>query len=130
MTTTETESREALHLWLAERLSELQEKCRNCGGFGRGIYHREVFLGKPWPIRQPDMHVCPKCFERGWMPNVSTDALLEALARKGMERVNLLGGHHWSAEFLDFGEVKGYGAGATPFEALCRAARKALEAAS
>ena len=113
--TTETESIEALHLWLATELRELRLPAEEWDGV---------------PAEYPDAAV-----SRGWTPNVTTDALLEALRPLG-----------WVTHFttyqtlpqiicyltdsLELWAKEVSADGDTPHEALCRAARKALEAAS
>lgn len=111
--TTETETLEALHLWLAEKLPKLRESC-TCFGRDRGA--------------GAGTHAV--CDGRGWVPNVSTDGLFEAMSRLGW--MGELQGSPYLAQFRSGGDtaIEGHAEGTTPLEALCRAARKALEAAS
>ena len=113
--TTQTETLESVHLFLAARLPELQRECPNHDNRGRGF----------------------PCFcdqEEGWVPNVTTDGLLEALATKGWRNVTYT--FEVAEEkvvrvvcFIDKSPGAAYKVGEAPttFEALCRAARKALE---
>ena len=133
--TTETESLEALHLWLATELPELRSplgfhlhpdvQTNDLSGTARNMSCEEAG--------------CP-----GWQPNVSTDALLEALRDTCDEvrfRVKRSEGTYRARlcrliDTLDGPDAAPYPVviaqadGETAHEALCRAARKALEAAS
>lgn len=118
--TTETESLEALHLWLAERLPELRFIVTKSGDWGDRI-----------PPSMKD-HVA-----RGWAPNVTTDALLEALRAQGITEVKFSMADQTTTTICSLDAYKatsfedGVGrtsVAATLHTALCRAARKALEA--
>lgn len=79
------------------------------------------------------------CQGRGWVPNVTTDGLLEALSEKGwviraLERTPLTSVHAgaWYCALdhrheVHAGVVEDYGP--TPHDAMCAAAKQALEAA-
>ena len=118
--TTEVESIEALHLWLAEKLPALRltKHSKLCPEYGRAVKH--------------DHH--PITFCRGWVPDVTTDALLEALPR-ALESQYSGFGIGWCERddgvdlALNSDEVPVWVHGADFHEALCRAARKALEGA-
>ncbi len=101
--TTAVESLEALHLWLAERLMELRLVAEEADAAS------VVWSAEEW--------------ERGWVPNVTTDGLLEALGGKFV-RIHTLEGI--ASCRVTVGATY-EGRGKTPHEALCRAARKALE---
>ena len=131
MTTTETESIEALHLWLATELSELRRQCHCLGYPGQVGYG---YVTDCWACFRANAHE-PKCDcdSRGWVPNVETDALLEALRARDDQyaEVDFIGGSAvWTVSILTRDEKQHLANGATAHEALCRAARKALEAAS
>lgn len=117
---------EELHLWLAERLPELRLQC-----FAQPPSKRH-----PQCCRADDSRT-----ECGWVPNVTTDALLEALRRCGFTEVRVrflthgrCGVHlsrspHEDEEAIPF--YTGVGVyDVSPHEALCRAAKKALDASS
>lgn len=108
--TTKTETLEELHLALAERLPELQ-------------------LPLLEAYRRPSDY-SDAAIERGWVPNVTTDGLLEALFKRFpdaslvIERTELsIEKNVVDGDWLVEGLWKG-----THHEALCRAALKALEA--
>ena len=117
--TTAVESLEALHLWLATELPELR------------LTLLEAY--------RPPSDYSDSDIERGWVPNVATDTLLEALRERGWKEIGFGFGFRPHATepdlvpavrcSLDKGltEVPTHASGPTPFEALCRAARKALE---
>ena len=128
--TTETETLEALHLWLAERLNLRRvcpcdpdctdvETCATCAA--------------------NHLAVCAQCHGRRWLPEgVTTDGLLEALRTQGISRVTIFMTDPKSGPGLPDrtrvhllplrGQVEPWGGGDRFHEALCRAARKALEA--
>ena len=123
--TTETESLEALHLWLATDLPELR--------------HGLAEAAKTLPTWHEGRYLTDEEKERGWVPNVSTDALLEALRKRGVSEVtfSLADDSTRTVCSLDSFKAKGFkeaigrsAVAETLPEALCRAARKALEAAS
>ena len=101
-------TQEELHLALAERLPELR------------LTLLEAYRQ---PVDYSDAEI-----ERGWVPNVTTDALLEALRAQG-----------WHNVVFTFGSVvicwldkspaitHRHSSADTIHEALCRAALKALE---
>ena len=118
--TTAVESLEALHLWLAEKLPELR---RLEGGMH---LHPDVQLhGRSGTARNMP---CEEAGCPGWLTNVTTDALLEALRAQG-----------WHNVVFTFGSVvicwldkspaitHRHSSADTIHEALCRAALKALE---
>jgi len=122
--TTETESLEALHLWLAERLPELQHRRHSmgCSEYGRAVKHDHA---------PNDLCSC-------WVPNVTTDALLEVLSGKWPLTLawypkSAVDEAHWQAIVFTVNEDgSGHdgpsGNGTTAHEALCRVAKRALEA--
>ena len=108
MTTQAPETLEALHLWLATELPELR------------LYSRHDVTSSG-----------------SWFPNVSTDALLEALRRQGRSEVkfSMATDSTRTVCSIDSFLAKGFeeaiatsGVADTLHEALCRVARKALEA--
>ena len=102
--TTAVESLEALHLWLATELPELRRYSRKASHFNSE--------GSP----------------QYWVPNVETDALLEALRAQGWPLGNWAMSESHSTVSVDDGDRQRHGQAPTFHEALCRAARKALEA--
>ena len=135
--TTETESLEALHLWLATRLLELRRPVNHAVPQG-GPFNGQAMDFGLLPSGEPDgsREHCA-CGERGWQPNVTTDALLEALRQRyvsGETPLSVEIGLGYIAIDV-FGDVyekirEGWDEERPVHEALCRAARKALEAAS
>ncbi len=122
--TTETESLEALHLWLATELPELRD----------GLEYLEKVHEDIGGIFFTEAQV-----ERGWVPNVTTDALLEALRAHGVQRVVIFltdpalgpgNPERTRVLLMQRGSSEPFAGAETAHEALCRAARKALEAAS
>ena len=111
--TTETETLSALHLWLAERLEEL----------------RAPFGGTVWSTA-PEWATAGSQ-SRGWVPNVTTDGLLEAMrvAHMGEVLFDLPGDDETEWTIFLNGNSLPTASATTPHEALCRAARKALDAA-
>ena len=118
--TTETESIAALHLWLATKMPELQQKCA-----GNDLRDAPAHHGNRY--EHAGGGDCG-CGGRGWLPNVTTDALLEALPHAwrityNYDNIEIRRGP--SLDSVILAGVKG-----RDNEALCRAARKALETAS
>ena len=113
--TVQTETLEALHRWLAERLPEL-----------RRVYQTHAQRADG----QPDEH------SSYWLPNVTTDGLLEALSQRGwapiwgLERTNTHGTAsdtpRWYCALDRQGPGIAKAEAPTPHEALCRAAKQAL----
>jgi len=113
----ETETREALHL--AERLPELRRPCSMC--FGRGkfdAYHDSI--GALMPEKE-----CHGCEGRGWLPNVTTDGLLEALPREWTVTF-AAGTTYIDVPSLPYGFVARWEAAGRNLNALCAAAKQAL----
>ena len=123
--TTDTETRDAIHLFLAERLPELRNTRCWCGGAGRRAI--SFLILDEYVRTDADYEECRGCQGRGWVPNVTMDGLLEALPREwtvtfaaGTTYIDVPGR---SYGFTDRWEATGRN-----LDALCAAAKKALEA--
>lgn len=135
--TTETES---IELTLAKRFESLQQKCIGvqgddwCPECGERSTWRMVCAAHD---HRRDK-TCP-CEGRGWVPNVTMDGLLEALADRGwyVNEISRKKSPHYTFQWdagLSESKVDKHGVGAytsavgpTPREALMRAAVKATE---
>ena len=102
--TTAVESLEALHLLLATELSELRDYDR---------FDFDIPSGS-----------------RGWVPNVTTDAIDGALMERGyhVSRAKVNDEYRTLYSWPDDSSRSRMAYGATAHESACRAARKALEA--
>lgn len=116
--TTEIESLEAVHLWIAERLPQLRATITHVTDESISVSFPDGTMGGM------TIGDNPVDIARGWVPNVTTDGLLQIL--EGDYHVHF--GQYGHVYLREFGRsvAAAEASGTTPHEALARAAKLAL----